>query len=80
MPEEVDWNDPEVNTWPSAGIITRAMAETLFPDEGIDDVVGRTVYINESDPVQIIGIIARMQAPWNGWDGVERSMLVAAEA
>ena len=26
--------------------------------------------------MQIIGVIKALQAPWNGWDGVERSMLV----
>ncbi|MEX1267091.1 MAG: FtsX-like permease family protein [Woeseia sp.] len=75
LPEEVDWNDPESSRWPPTGIITRAMADTLFPDEG-DGVVGKTVYINDDNPVQIIGILERLQAPWNGWDGVERSMFV----
>src|SRR5690606_28718930 len=27
-------------------------------------------------PVQITGIINGLQAPWNGWNGVERGMLV----
>jgi putative ABC transport system permease protein len=34
------------------------------------------VFINENDPVQIIGIVDRLQAPWDGWDRVENSMLV----
>ncbi len=75
LPGEVTWNDPEVNTWPTAGIITVAMAETLFPDDEPADVVGRTVFIDDDNPVQIVGIIGVLQAPWNGWDGVERSML-----
>ncbi len=75
-PEEVVWNDPQSNRWPPAGILTRALAETLFPDEAPADVVGRTVYINQDNPVQILGIIDVMQAPWSGWNGVERSMLV----
>ena len=74
--EDIHWSDPESSTWPPLGIITRAMAETLYPDEPLASVVGRTVYINEADPVQIIGIVEQLQAPWSGWDGVERSMLV----
>lgn len=76
LPEEITWNDPEVNTWPTAGIITVAMAETLFPGDDPADVVGRTVFINDDNPIQILGIIGVLQAPWSGWDGVERSMLV----
>ncbi|HZW59924.1 MAG TPA: FtsX-like permease family protein [Woeseiaceae bacterium] len=74
-PEEVAWNDPNSSRWPATGIITRAMADTLFPDAA-GDVVGKTVYVNDDDPVQIIGVVERMQAPWNGWDNVENSMLV----
>lgn len=74
--EEITWNDPEVSTWPPFGIITEAMAEALYPDEPAADAVGKTVYINDDNPVQVIGVMKRMQAPWSGWDGVERSMLV----
>ena len=74
--EEILWHDPDVSTWPPFGIITVAMAETLYPDEPAENAVGRTVYINADNPVQIVGVMERMQAPWSGWDGVERSMLV----
>ena len=76
LPGDVTWNDPEVSQWPPMGIISKAMAETLFPDDAPADVVGRTVYINDDNPVQVIGILDRLQAPWSGWSGVERSMLV----
>ncbi len=74
--EEIHWHDPDVSTWPPFGIVTVAMAETLYPDEPAANAVGKTVYINVDNPVQIIGVMQRMQAPWSGWDGVERSMLV----
>jgi putative ABC transport system permease protein len=61
-PEQVSWNDIEDNTWPATGIITQAAADELFPDEN-GSVVGKTVYINDNDPVK-------------GWDSVENSMLV----
>ena len=75
-PEEIRWNEPQMVDWPPLGIITQAVAQTLFPEDDVADVVGRTVYINDDDPVQVIGIIDRLQAPWNSWESVERSMLV----
>jgi len=75
LPSEVAWNDPEVNTWPPLGIITQALGEEMFPDDE-GSFVGKTVYVNDNDPVKIIGVVDRLQAPWKGWTGVERSMLV----
>lgn len=74
-PNQVSWQQEDDNTWPAYGIITEALAEELFPDEQ-GSVVGKTVYINDDDPVNIIGIVDRLQAPWEGWTGVERTMLV----
>ena len=73
--DEIAWNDNESSTWPATGMITEALAKALFPEEE-GTVVGKTVYINENDPVKIVGVIDRLQAPWNGWDRVEQSMLV----
>ena len=56
-------------------MITRAMAETLYPDDP-DGALGKTVYINDDEPITVTGIIEQMQAPWNGWSGLERVMLV----
>lgn len=75
LPTEVYWQDFEVNRWAGAGIITRTGAEALFPDDP-DGAVGKTVYINDNDPITIVGVIDKMQAAWKGWSGVERSMLV----
>jgi putative ABC transport system permease protein len=75
-PTEVDWHDFDSDAWPPHAIVTRAMAEELFPDTPLNDVPGKTVYIHDTKPVTIIGITARMQAAWNSWSGVERSMLV----
>ncbi len=47
----------------------------MFPDEE-GSFVGKTVYINDNDPIKIIGVVDRLQAPWKGWTGVEQSMLV----
>lgn len=71
---DVNWREPGDTVWPDIAIITRAMAEALFPDDP-DSALGKTVYINSNDPITITGIIEQMQAPWNGWSGVERVML-----
>jgi putative ABC transport system permease protein len=73
--DEISWNDEESSTWPATGILTVASARGLFPDEK-GSYVGKTVYINNTDPIKIIGIVDRLQAPWDGWDMVENSMLV----
>ncbi|MGI9200973.1 MAG: ABC transporter permease [Woeseiaceae bacterium] len=73
--DEIAWNDTESSTWPSTGVITEAMAKELFPDEQ-GSYVGKTVYANDNDPVKIIGILDKLQAPWDGWERVENSMLV----
>jgi putative ABC transport system permease protein len=72
---EVEWRERSSTEWPANAIITRAMAEALYPDDP-DSALGRTVYINDDEPITLIGIIDRMQAPWKGWSGVERTMLV----
>ncbi len=72
---DVTWNDEESGTWPTIGIITQGLADELFPDEQ-GSIVGKTVYVNDNDPVQIIGVLDRLQAPWNGWDRVENATLV----
>lgn len=75
-PTEILWRQEDMNSWPPQAIATRAMAEELFSETPLEEVVGKTVYIDQTKPVKIIGITDRMQAAWNYWSGVERSMLV----
>ncbi len=74
-PGDVEWRERQATDWPSTTLLTQAMAEQLFPDNW-RDALGATVYINDDEPLVVKGIIERMQAAWNGWDGVERVMLV----
>ncbi len=73
---EVNWHDFDSDAWPPLTIMTRAMVEELFPDQPFEEALGKTVYVHDTKPVTIIGITERMQAAWNSWSGVERSMLV----
>lgn len=74
-PEQVTWSIEDDNTWPAYGIITEALGKEMWPDE-TGSYVGKVMYINDTDPVNIVGVIDTLQAPWQSWTGVERSMLV----
>ena len=74
-PDQVSWRRPDSHDLPATAIITQALAKELFPDEK-GSVVGNTVYINDDDPMNIIGVVDTLQAPWKGWDNVENSMLI----
>ena len=72
---EIEWRETGESEWPAKAMITQAMAKAMYPDDP-DGALGRTVYINDDEPITVSGIIEQMQAPWSGWDGVERVMLV----
>ena len=64
-PDQVTWKVLDDNTWPAYGIITEALGKELFPEEQ-GSYVGKSFYINDNDPVNIVGVIERLQAPWEG--------------
>jgi len=72
---DIRWRQGGQPDWPDKVIITQAMAQDLFPEEGWQHALGQTVYINDIEPLRITGIIDKLQAPWNGWSGLERVML-----
>ena len=74
-PNQVDWVVRESSKWPPVAIVTEALAQDLFPDED-GSYLGKTFYIGNDNPVNIIGVVERLQAPWPNWSGLERSMLV----
>jgi len=75
-PNDVFWHDDQSDDWPPLAITTKALVEEMWPDEPYESALGKTFYIHQTKPVQIIGITERMQAAWGGWSGVERTMLV----
>jgi len=74
-PDDIAWRNNGDTQWLDKAVIPKAMAEALFPDD-LYAAVGSTVYIGADEPMTVIGILDRLQAPWNGRDGVERSVLV----
>jgi len=55
-------------------VVSLALAEVLFPEEG-QSAVGRTFY-NDSYPVQISGIVETLQTPWPTSSFTEQAMIV----
>ena len=61
---------------PSVIIVTKAVAEKMFPD---GDALGKSVYLNEDPPTStIVGIVERTQQPWVSSDAIENSTFVPA--
>ena len=74
---EVNWFDENAErAWPEIVIVSAAMAESLFPDTPLNDIVGKTVYLNNYEATTIIGIVDRLQASWPGWQYIENASLV----
>lgn len=72
---DIRWRGNAESDWPDKIIVTQAMAERLFPDTPYAESIGKTVYINDTEPMLISGIIDKLQAPWVGWRNVENAML-----
>lgn len=78
-PPDVIWSDVTAGRWPATTIITRSLAEALFPDDpGFG--VGKIVYIDDADPMTVAGVVEKLQAPWVGWVNVENAILVPQHA
>lgn len=75
QPSDIRWRQRSQRDWPAEVIITRALAENLFPEQSHQDTVGKTLYINDDEPVIVKGIIDKLQAPWVGWERLENAML-----
>ncbi len=74
-PNEIRFRNADAEGWPQNIIITVAMANNLFPDAHYSEAVGKTVYIDNTEPMQIIGVMDKLQAPWIGWNSLENAML-----
>lgn len=77
-PGDIQWVDG-VARWPGRTILSRRMAEALFPEDPTLGV-GKVVYMEQSQPMTVAGVVEKLQAPWPGWEGAERSMLVPRRA
>jgi putative ABC transport system permease protein len=75
-PSDVTWREPASRGWGTQAIVSKSLATALFPDDA-NYGVGKTVYINDTQPLTIRGVVDRLQGPWSGWDeGVEHTTLI----
>lgn len=75
-PEEIADLTFDHRLQPPSIIVTRALADRLFPD---GDALGRQVYLDQDPPTStIIGIIDKLQQPWAGSDDIEFATLIPA--
>lgn len=65
-PHEVVWHDGERADDPHVVILSQQMAELLFPDSTMDEIVGKPVYSSGggAHPITVIGILNALPRPW----------------
>jgi putative ABC transport system permease protein len=59
--DEVGSFSSDKNPSPSQLIVTKALADKLFPDGG---ALGKVIYCNGSKPSTIIGVVDKLTVPW----------------
>jgi putative ABC transport system permease protein len=75
-PEEIADLTFDNRVQPPSIIVTRALAEKLFPGE---DALGKQVYLDQDPPTStIIGIIDQLQQPWVDSNDIENAALIPA--
>ena len=57
-------------------VISEALAGALYPELTSNEVVGRTAFLPGSVPIQIVGVVERLQAAWPTASFVENSIVV----
>ncbi|MEO8669944.1 MAG: FtsX-like permease family protein [Tahibacter sp.] len=71
--DEIEFRNQRDPDWPPGIIITRAIAERLFPGQ---EAVGKQLYLDQkAAPNTVIGVLDRLQAPWLDSEDVEYSIL-----
>ncbi len=75
-PSDIRWRAPGSPDWPETVIITKALSESLFPDENWQFALGKTIFISSNQPMIVKGIVDKIQAPWVGWSDLEHTVLV----
>lgn len=73
--QEMRFRDGTEDGWPANIIISEALANKMFPDIDAAQTLGKSVFIDNIQPIQIIGIVDKIQAPWIGWSDLENVML-----
>ena len=73
-PAEVEDHDQGQRVRPTAIIVTKALADKLFPD---GDALGKQVYLDEDEPRStIVGVVEKAQEPWIDSDDIENATFI----
>ena len=72
------WLNEADSKWPSHVLISKATAAALFGSSDWQSAVGKTIYVNQSTPIVIKGIVEQLHAPWVEWQHVENSIISPA--
>lgn len=75
-PTDITWREMNKGSMPQKVMITASLARSLFPDSEPQQVVEKTLYNGDDEPMTVIGIIKQLHAPWVGWGNIEHAMLV----
>ena len=63
-------------TLADVAVISQALAEALYPDSELNDIIGKTFFMPAGNELSIRGIVETLQAPWPTSSLIERSMMV----
>lgn len=69
-PEEVEWRIPYGASSPNQVLLSQQLAEHLFPDATLAEIVGRQVHL--TGPMTVVGVVATSHGPWASIDQVHR--------
>ncbi|QWT20631.1 ABC transporter permease [Bacillus sp. NP157] len=72
-PSEVVVVGPQTTPAPPQVIITKAIADKLFPK---GDALGKTIYYSKGKPSTIIGIVEKLTVPWIDFDHMDNVTLM----
>lgn len=70
LPDEVGWRIPYGGTNPNQVLLSEQLAEHLFPDTTLTNVVGKQVNLGET--VTVIGVVSTSHGPWVNIDKEHR--------
>ena len=77
-PDETQLIDQETDeeTRARAAMVTKAMAEVLYPNEA--SVIGKPIYWGDGHPIPIVGVVETLVSPWGrtSWGGGDGSRTV----
>lgn len=71
--EEIRRLKPSEERGEASVILSKVLADKMFPD----GAVGKLAYTDDGSPLQVVGVVERMQAPWLGFGELEHATMVS---